>query len=41
MNGELLEEPYDLGLKDLFARGPLGAYRPFEEYSESGGHRFA
>jgi creatinine amidohydrolase len=23
-------------LKDLFAGGPLGVYRPFDEYSDSG-----
>lgn len=36
LEGELLDEPYDQGLKDLFAGGPLGVYRPFDEYSESG-----
>lgn len=36
LEGELLDEPYEQGLKDMFASGPLGVYRPFEEYSESG-----
>lgn len=36
LDGEPLDEPYEQGLKDLFAGGPLGVYRPFEAYSESG-----
>lgn len=36
LEGEMLDEPYEQGLKDLFASGPLGVYRPFEAYSESG-----
>src|SRR6056297_762626 len=30
------DEPYELGGDDLLSGGPLGVYRPFEEYSESG-----
>lgn len=31
-----LDEPYDLGTKDLVEGGPLAVYRGFEEYSASG-----
>lgn len=31
-----LDEPYDLGDRDLVDSGPLSVYRPFEAYSESG-----
>lgn len=31
-----MDEPYDLGLDDLFAGGPLSVYRSFDAYSESG-----
>lgn len=31
-----LEEPYDLGDRDLVDPGPLSVYRPFEAYSDSG-----
>lgn len=37
VGGEPLDEPYDLGLADLFEGGPLTVYRPFEVYSETGG----
>ncbi|WP_121743105.1 creatininase family protein [Natronorubrum halophilum] len=36
MDAEPFDEPYDLGDEDLLEPGPLGVYRPFEEYSESG-----
>jgi creatinine amidohydrolase len=36
MPAEYLDEPYDLGDRDLLDGGPLSVYRPFEEYSESG-----
>ncbi|TYT61685.1 creatininase family protein [Natrialba swarupiae] len=36
MDAEPFDEPYDLGDEDLVQPGPLGVYRPFEEYSESG-----
>ena len=36
LDGTPLEEPYDRGLKDMFESGPLGVYRPFEDYSETG-----
>ena len=32
----MLEEPYELGTKDLVESGPLAVYREFEEYSASG-----
>ena len=34
--GTYLDEPYDRGIQDLLVGGPVGAYRPFEEYSDSG-----
>jgi creatinine amidohydrolase len=36
IEGEPLVEPYTHSLKDMFAGGPLGVYRPFDEYSENG-----
>jgi len=33
---EYLDEPYDLGGRDLIEGGPLAVYRAFEEYSASG-----
>ncbi|MWV41996.1 creatininase family protein [Natrialba sp. INN-245] len=36
MDAKPFDEPYDLGDEDLVQPGPLGVYRPFEEYSESG-----
>jgi len=33
---EPLETPYDRGGKDLLEGGPVSAYRPFDEFSESG-----
>lgn len=30
------DEPYELGLQDMFAGGPVTVYRQFEEYSPSG-----
>lgn len=36
MTGTNLVEPYDLALSDLTEGGPLGIYRPFTEYTESG-----
>lgn len=36
MTGTMMDEPYDLGTKDLVAGGPLSVYRPFPEYTESG-----
>ena len=36
IDGTPLDEPYERGLKDIFAGGPLGVYRPFEDYSETG-----
>lgn len=36
LNGTYLDEPYDLGTKDLVEGGPLAVYRGFEEYSASG-----
>ena len=35
-SGTYLHDPHDLTINDLFDTGPLGAYRPFTEYSESG-----
>ncbi|MFC7237623.1 creatininase family protein [Saliphagus sp. GCM10025317] len=34
--GEYLDEPYDLGNRDLVKGGPLAVYREFSEYSASG-----
>lgn len=36
IEGEPLVEPYTHGLKDMFASGPLGVYRSFDEYSDNG-----
>ncbi len=36
MDAELMDEPYDRSLKGLLEAGPLGVYRDFDEYSESG-----
>ncbi|WP_247004310.1 creatininase family protein [Halosolutus gelatinilyticus] len=36
LDGTYLNEPYDLGTKDLMEGGPLAVYRGFEEYSASG-----
>lgn len=36
LSGTYLDEPYELGQRDLLEGGPLSVYRPFEEYSESG-----
>lgn len=36
LEGNLLEEPYDESLDDMFAGGPLEVYRGFESYSDSG-----
>lgn len=36
MEGTYLDEPYDLGTKDLVEGGPLAVYRGFEEYSATG-----
>lgn len=36
VEGEPLEEPYELGLVDMFEAGPLSVYRPFDAYSSSG-----
>lgn len=36
IEGEPLDEPYDDGLEDMFAAGPLAVYREFEDYSDSG-----
>lgn len=35
-DAEPLDEPYDQGLDDMFQGGPLGIYRRFEAYSDSG-----
>jgi creatinine amidohydrolase len=36
MEGTMLDDPDERGLKDLFAGGTVSTYRPFEEYSDSG-----
>lgn len=36
LEGTPMDEPYDHALDDMFAGGPLGVYRDFEEYSETG-----
>lgn len=36
LEGTPMEEPYDHALDDMFAGGPLGVYRGFKEYSETG-----
>lgn len=36
LSGTDLDEPYDLALSDLVHGGPLGIYRPFTAYTESG-----
>jgi creatinine amidohydrolase len=36
IDAPMLEEPYELGTKDLLHGGPLGVYRGFEEYSHTG-----
>lgn len=36
IDGTYMDEPYDLGTKDLVEGGPLAVYRGFEEYSASG-----
>ncbi|WP_225935487.1 creatininase family protein [Halobaculum magnesiiphilum] len=36
LDGTPMDEPYDKALDDMFAGGPLGVYRSFEEYSETG-----
>jgi creatinine amidohydrolase len=36
MEGTLFEDSFDRRGQDLFDDGPLGVYRPFEAYSESG-----
>lgn len=36
LDAPMLDEPYDLGAKDLLESGPLGVYRGFEEYSATG-----
>lgn len=36
VEGEPLEEPYELAHDDMFAGGPLSVYRPFEAYSAAG-----
>jgi creatinine amidohydrolase len=36
MEATYMDEPYDLGGKDLLVGGPLSVYRPFDDYSESG-----
>lgn len=36
MTGTMMDEPYELGTKDLVAGGPLSVYREFTEYSDSG-----
>ena len=36
LTGTPMDEPYDHSLDDMFAGGPLGVYRGFDEYSESG-----
>lgn len=33
---DYLDEPYSHGIDDMMAGGPLGVYRGFDEYSESG-----
>lgn len=35
-DAEVLDDPYDLGTRDLLDGGPLHVYRGFEEYSASG-----
>jgi len=37
MEDNLLESPYDVGLKDLFEIGPLTTYRSFDNYSPGEG----
>lgn len=34
--GDLLDEPYDHALADMFVPGPVSVYRPFDDYSASG-----
>lgn len=34
--GSPMDEPYDQALDDMFAGGPLGVYRDFDAYSETG-----
>ncbi len=34
--GTMMDEPYELGTKDLVKGGPLSLYRPFDEYSDTG-----
>lgn len=36
LTGTPMDEPYDQALDDMFVGGPLGVYRDFEEYSETG-----
>ncbi|GAA0508201.1 creatinine amidohydrolase [Halorubrum aquaticum] len=36
MEASMLDEPYDLGTRDLVEGGPLAVYREFEEYSHTG-----
>lgn len=36
MEAPLMDEPYDRSLKGLLEGGPLGVYREFEEYSDTG-----
>lgn len=36
LEGTPMNEPYDQALDDMFTGGPLGVYRGFEEYSETG-----
>ncbi|WP_137290630.1 creatininase family protein [Natronorubrum halophilum] len=36
LDGTYMDEPYDLGTKDLVEGGPLAVYRGFEEYSANG-----
>ncbi|RQG87811.1 creatininase family protein [Natrarchaeobius halalkaliphilus] len=36
LEGTYLDEPYDLGTRDLLSGGPLSVYREFDAYSETG-----
>ncbi|MFC5278560.1 creatininase family protein [Halorubrum rubrum] len=36
IEGSMLDEPYELGIRDLVEGGPLAVYREFEEYSHTG-----
>lgn len=36
IEGTMMDEPYEQGINDMFAGGPLAVYRGFEEYTTTG-----